>query len=226
MSENVGKPTTPRPTISPFTSIMIAIIVVFLGMVTAGKDPFTLLLINPLINALVIAGHRLPRPVRGRDHPLHGAPPLRHDPLHDPPAGVDPGDAVDPERSQEIQKKYKDPKRRQEEIMRLYKENNINPLGCFMPMVIQIGVFMALYRALVHLVGGSPESLISLSGRLYPFAFLQYADPPQPALPLDGPRPPGQRPSSCRCSSASAPTSSSGSASPPTPAPRPSSNSR
>jgi YidC/Oxa1 family membrane protein insertase len=74
---------------------------------------------------------------------------------------------------QEIQKKYKDPKRRQEEMMKLYREHNINPLGCFVPLLIQMVVFIALYRALVFTVGGSPESLIGLSQRLYPIPMLQ-----------------------------------------------------
>ena len=73
----------------------------------------------------------------------------------------------------ELNKKYKDPKRRQEEMIKLYREHNINPLGCVMPMVIQMSVFIALYRALVFVVGGSPESLIGLSQRLYSFEFLQ-----------------------------------------------------
>jgi YidC/Oxa1 family membrane protein insertase len=73
----------------------------------------------------------------------------------------------------EMQKKHKDPKRRQEEMMKLYKENHINPLGCFMPFLIQIVVFMGLYRAFVYTVGGSPESLVGLSQRLYPIAALQ-----------------------------------------------------
>lgn len=76
-------------------------------------------------------------------------------------------------RMQEIQKKYKDPKRRQEEMVKLYREQNINPLGCIMPMAIQMLVFIALYRALVFTVGGSPESLIGLSHRLYAFPFLE-----------------------------------------------------
>jgi YidC/Oxa1 family membrane protein insertase len=74
---------------------------------------------------------------------------------------------------QELNKKYKDPKRRQQEMIKLYREHNINPLGCVMPMVIQMSVFIALYRALVFVVGGSPESLIGLSGKLYPFGILQ-----------------------------------------------------
>jgi YidC/Oxa1 family membrane protein insertase len=80
---------------------------------------------------------------------------------------------------QELQKKYKDPKRRQEETLKLYREHNINPLGCFMPMLIQMVVFIALYRALVFTVGGSPESLIGLSQRLYPISFLQNQVPLQ-----------------------------------------------
>ena len=78
---------------------------------------------------------------------------------------------------QEIQKKYKDPKRRQEETMKLYKEHGINPVGCALPLIIQMVVFIALYRALVFVVGGSPESLVGLSQRLYPIPLLQSAIP-------------------------------------------------
>ncbi len=78
---------------------------------------------------------------------------------------------------QEISKKYKDPKRRQEETLRLYREHGINPLGCLMPQVIQFAVFIALYRALIVAVGGSPESLVGLSEQLYPIAFLRESIP-------------------------------------------------
>ncbi len=78
---------------------------------------------------------------------------------------------------QEIQKKYKDPKRRQEETMKLYREHHINPLGCAAPLIIQMAFFMALYRALVPTVGGSPESLVTLSQHIYPFSFLQDSIP-------------------------------------------------
>ena len=80
-------------------------------------------------------------------------------------------------RMQELQKKYKDPKRRQQETMKLYKETGINPLGCFMPMAIQMLVFIALYRALAFVVGGSPESLVGLSQRIYPWSYLSQAVP-------------------------------------------------
>ena len=82
-------------------------------------------------------------------------------------------------RMQEIQKKHKDPKRRQEETMKLYRESGVNPLGCFMPMAIQMLVFIALWRALATVVGGSPESLVSLSQRIYPWSFLSDAIPLQ-----------------------------------------------
>ena len=80
-------------------------------------------------------------------------------------------------RMQEIQKKYKDPKRRQEETMKLYRESGVNPLGCFMPMAIQMLVFIALYRALAVVVGGSPESLVGLSQRIYSWSYLSEAVP-------------------------------------------------
>jgi YidC/Oxa1 family membrane protein insertase len=49
----------------------------------------------------------------------------------------------------EIQEKYKaDRQRQQQEMMRFYKENEINPLGSCLPLVLQIPVFMALFYLL------------------------------------------------------------------------------
>ena len=49
----------------------------------------------------------------------------------------------------EIREKYKkDPQRQQQEMMRIYKENKINPLGGCLPMLIQIPVFFALFVVL------------------------------------------------------------------------------
>lgn len=153
--------------------IVLTAVIAVVTLITLGKDPWTILFVNPLINALILLDivsfgqfglaiilftvllrvATIPFTIRQ----LESTKAMQ---------------AIQGE-SQEIQKKYKDPKRRQEEMMRLYKEHNINPLGCFLPLVIQMVVFMALYRALVHLVGGSPESLISLSGRLYPIGILE-----------------------------------------------------
>ncbi len=48
-----------------------------------------------------------------------------------------------------INAQYKDdPQRKQEEMMRIYKERGVNPLGGCLPMLLQIPVFIALYSAL------------------------------------------------------------------------------
>jgi YidC/Oxa1 family membrane protein insertase len=51
----------------------------------------------------------------------------------------------------EIQKKYKGDKQKQnEELMRFYRENNINPAASCLPMLLQLPVFIALYYTLKH----------------------------------------------------------------------------
>jgi YidC/Oxa1 family membrane protein insertase len=76
-------------------------------------------------------------------------------------------------RQQEIQKRYKDPRRRQQETMKLYREAGINPLGCFSSMLIQLPILIALYRTFIISVGEAPESLISLSERIYGWDYLR-----------------------------------------------------
>ncbi len=53
---------------------------------------------------------------------------------------------------EELQKRYKDePKRMQQEQMRLYSEYGVNPLGClggFLPMFLQMPIWIALYAVL------------------------------------------------------------------------------
>jgi YidC/Oxa1 family membrane protein insertase len=49
----------------------------------------------------------------------------------------------------EIQKKYKGDKQRQnEELMKFYRENNINPAASCLPMLFQLPVFISLYYSL------------------------------------------------------------------------------
>src|ERR1700759_5200702 len=49
----------------------------------------------------------------------------------------------------EIQAKYKDNKERQsQEMMKFYRENNVNPLGSCLPLVLQLPVFVSLYYML------------------------------------------------------------------------------
>ena len=80
-------------------------------------------------------------------------------------------------RMQDIQKRFKDPKRRQEETMKLYRDAGINPLGCFSSMLLQFPILFALYRTFTVAVGEAPEALISLNERIYPWGLLQSAVP-------------------------------------------------
>ena len=82
-------------------------------------------------------------------------------------------------RISEINKKYSDPKRRQEEIMKIYKESGVNPLGCLGPMILQIPILIALFYAIRHVLPESPEALERLSDHLYPWNFIQHAIPIQ-----------------------------------------------
>jgi YidC/Oxa1 family membrane protein insertase len=76
-------------------------------------------------------------------------------------------------RQQEMQRKFKDPRRRQQEMMKLYREAGVNPLGCFSSMLIQMPILFALYRVFIISVGEAPESLIQLSERIYNWEFLR-----------------------------------------------------
>lgn len=84
--------------------------------------------------------------------------------------------AIQP-RVQEINKKYSDPKRRQEEMMKLYREAGVNPLGCLGPMLIQFPILIALYSAVRIALPNSPEALEKLSSHVYDWAYLQHALP-------------------------------------------------
>lgn len=57
--------------------------------------------------------------------------------------------AVQP-KMKEIQERFKDDKQRQQqEIMKLYKDEKVNPLAGCLPLVLQIPIFFALYKVLV-----------------------------------------------------------------------------
>jgi YidC/Oxa1 family membrane protein insertase len=76
-------------------------------------------------------------------------------------------------RMQEIQRRYKDPKRRSEEQMKMYREAGINPLGCFSSMLLQFPILIALYQVFSGAFGESPEALIKVSNRLWDFDILR-----------------------------------------------------
>lgn len=68
----------------------------------------------------------------------------------------------------QLQKNFKDDKQKlQEETMKLYREAGMNPLGCILPMLIQIPIWIALYNSIVKALGASPENLLGLSRFLY-----------------------------------------------------------
>ena len=73
----------------------------------------------------------------------------------------------------ELRAKYKDnPQKQQQEIMALYKEHKVNPLGGCLPMLIQIPVFIALFVVL--------RSAIEL--RFAPFLWIKDLSQPENLL--------------------------------------------
>lgn len=138
---------------------------------------FTVALMNPLVNLLVFLTHLLGGSfglaiiaftilVRVATFPLT----LRQ--LHATRAmqGMQP-------KIQEINKKYSDPKRRQEEMMKLYRETGANPLSCLGPLLLTFPIFIALYSAIRIALPNSPEALEKLSSHVYDWSYLQHALP-------------------------------------------------
>jgi YidC/Oxa1 family membrane protein insertase len=106
-------------------------------------------------------------------------------------------------RWQEIQKKFKGDKQKQQaETMKLYQELGINPLAGCLPMLIQFPVIIGLYQAITRALASTPVELFELSRHLYPqispsliplnnvFAWMNLARPERldvPFLPFDIP---------------------------------------
>jgi YidC/Oxa1 family membrane protein insertase len=79
---------------------------------------------------------------------------------------------------QELQKKYaKNQQKLQQEMMKLYKEAGINPLGCLWPMLIQLPIWIALYQSIMQALAATPENLLRLSQHLYSWAAIGHAIP-------------------------------------------------
>lgn len=53
---------------------------------------------------------------------------------------------------QELREKYKDAQRLNQEMMKLYKDHQVNPLGGCFPILLQIPVFIALYSCLQNAI--------------------------------------------------------------------------
>jgi len=74
----------------------------------------------------------------------------------------------------ELQKKYaKDKEQLNREVMKLYKETGVNPLGCALPMLIQFPIWIALYQAVIQALAYTPENLLGLSKQLYSSSLIQ-----------------------------------------------------
>jgi len=86
----------------------------------------------------------------------------------------------------ELQRKYKGNRQKlNEEMMKLYKEHQVNPLGGCLPLLLQIPVFFALYRVLTsgggtqYLPDGALKTAISTGGEK--FLGISLACPPSAA---------------------------------------------
>lgn len=75
--------------------------------------------------------------------------------------------------TKKIQEKYKkDPKKSQEEVMKLYKEKGVNPLGGCLPLLIQLPILWALFyvfRTLPNIQGVSFLWIPNLAAPDYSF---------------------------------------------------------
>ena len=71
-------------------------------------------------------------------------------------------------RIKDLNEKYKDnPQVRGQEVMKLYKEMGVNPIGCLGPMVVQMPIFIGLFWTINNVLPFTPEILAGLSGKLY-----------------------------------------------------------
>ncbi len=69
---------------------------------------------------------------------------------------------------QELQQKYKNDKDKlAQEQMKLYKESGVNPLGCVLPMLIQLPVWFGLYQAITAALPQNPLQMLSLAQHIY-----------------------------------------------------------
>lgn len=75
-----------------------------------------------------------------------------------------------------LKKKYaKNPQKQQQEMMKLYKDAGITPLGCLSsPMlittIIQLPIYIALYRSIIQALAATPQDFLGLSQNLYSWA--------------------------------------------------------
>ena len=68
----------------------------------------------------------------------------------------------------ELQKKYKNDKEKlAQEQMKLYKEGGVNPLGCLVPTLIQLPIWLGLYQSISNALPTNPLALLNLARHIY-----------------------------------------------------------
>ncbi len=68
----------------------------------------------------------------------------------------------------ELQRKYaRDKQALAREQMKLYRQAGMNPAGCLLPTLIQMPIWIALYQAIIRVLGAAPEDFLNLSQHLY-----------------------------------------------------------
>ena len=74
-----------------------------------------------------------------------------------------------------LQKRYAgDRQRLSQEQIRMYKEQGVNPLGCALPTLVQLPIWIGLYQSILKALAATPQDLMELSRHLYPgFSFAQ-----------------------------------------------------
>ena len=78
----------------------------------------------------------------------------------------------------ELKKKYgNDQQQYAQAQWRLYKEQGINPIGCSGAMIIQMPIWIAVYRAVMECLAYAPENMFGLSQQLYAWAPLHKTIP-------------------------------------------------
>ncbi len=84
---------------------------------------------------------------------------------------------------QELQKKHaKDKQRLAQEQMKLYREGGMNPLGCILPMLVQLPIWVALYQSIMRVLASTPEYFLGLSQMLYNWSPVFRAVPLHPGF--------------------------------------------
>jgi YidC/Oxa1 family membrane protein insertase len=67
-----------------------------------------------------------------------------------------------------LQEKYKNDREKMAQAQwQLYREYGVNPLAGCLPLLIQLPIMLALYRAIVATLAATPLELLNLSGRLW-----------------------------------------------------------